>query len=121
MLKLPKSKMKKTTEKQNKNLTNDLKEKMSNRTHKRCQQTMCGYHVQGGCKKCESCNAPPHILKKTCSACITCATVPGNLRWGDNKQLADQQEAIRQMTEQIIQESTQDAVKGRMIIIQEKR
>jgi hypothetical protein len=76
---------------------------VEDKTHIRCQQIQCSFHIAGGCKSCETCDAPPHILKKTCSKCITCSTQPGELRWTDQKTLQDATDA-KQYNDEILRQ-----------------
>ena len=64
--------------------------KMEDGGFRRCQQVQCGYYQNGDCRKCDTCNASPFILKKGCNECFECENVPGSLRWGDKDQTADQ-------------------------------
>lgn len=59
---------------------------------RRCQQLNCGYFVNGGCKKCDECNAKPFHINTSCNSCLCCENVQDSLRWGDNEQFNEQKQ-----------------------------
>ena len=85
---------------------------------RRCQQTQCGYYVNGGCKACEECKASPYIINTSCQRCLKCENVPNELRFGDNKKketLAETEEEINllKITKAILDQRIKELESGK--------
>jgi hypothetical protein len=84
---------------------------MENDEFIRCRQTLCGYFVNEGCKKCEDCSAPPLVLRKGCKKCIDCSTIPESLRWDDPNA---KKEADKNNPEKVLLELMKEAAEERL-------
>lgn len=61
----------------------------------RCPQTQCSYYTQGGCKTCDNCKTEPYIIKKSCDFCHSCMSLPGFLRFKNDKNKQKEEELKR--------------------------
>lgn len=77
----------------------DLDGKVLDKDYRRCQQIKCGYFVSGGCNSCEDCGTKPFVIKTTCSRCLNCSSVEGELRWTDDNNIVREEFNKRMLKE----------------------
>jgi len=70
---------------------------------RRCNQTKCGYYLQGGCQSCDDCNAKPFIINTNCDRCLSCEGEADVLRFGQKKQAQAIKDMIKIKLEQSIE------------------